>query len=65
MADQLEVDPSYVSRVARDERQSEIVADALRIELRKVIKAMDKRRRHPTSTRKTNGKSGAKKRQSA
>jgi hypothetical protein len=44
VASQLNVDPSYVSRVARSERQSEIVANAIRLELRKIIKTFGKRR---------------------
>lgn len=44
VANQLNIDPSYVSRVARSERHSDIVADALRCELKKIIKTIGKRR---------------------
>jgi hypothetical protein len=43
VASQLNLDPSYVSRVARSERQSEIVENAIRLELRKIINAIGKR----------------------
>ena len=38
VADRLDVDPSYVSRVARSERHSKLVSDALRHELDKIMK---------------------------
>ena len=38
VADRLGVDPSYVSRVARSERHSKPIADALRRELDKIMK---------------------------
>jgi hypothetical protein len=44
VACQLDVDPSYVSRVARRERRSEIVEDALRRELKKIVDNINKRR---------------------
>ena len=40
VASQLDVDPSYVSRVARGERQSEVIEAALQREMRKIIKMM-------------------------
>jgi hypothetical protein len=40
----LDVDPSYVSRVARSERRSKAVADALRRELAKIIRNIRKAR---------------------
>lgn len=43
VAEQLGVDPSYVSRVARDERQSEAVKAALRRELGKIVDSIHKR----------------------
>ena len=38
VARQLDVDPSYVSRIARGERRSEIVQNALRDELNRIIR---------------------------
>lgn len=43
VADRLGVDPSYVSRVARNERDSKSVGDALRRELSKIIKHFGKK----------------------
>ena len=40
VAKQLKVDPSYVSRVARGERQSEEVEKALEKELRRIMSAV-------------------------
>jgi hypothetical protein len=44
VAHQLELDPSYISRVARGERQSKIVESALRRELRKILGQIGKKR---------------------
>jgi hypothetical protein len=40
VADHLDVDPSYVSRVARGERQSEAIEAALEREMRQIMKMM-------------------------
>lgn len=40
VASRLDVDPSYVSRVARGERQSEEVEAALEVEMRQIMKAL-------------------------
>src|SRR5579862_5468954 len=45
VARQLDVDPSYVSRVARGERRSKKIEDALRRELNKIVNYINKRRR--------------------
>jgi hypothetical protein len=37
IADKLDVDPSYVSRVARGERKSEVIEAALRKEMQKIL----------------------------
>jgi len=44
VADRLGLDASYVSRVARGERQSETVEDALRSELHKIAANIAKQR---------------------
>ena len=44
VARQLGVDPSYVSRVARSERKSKAVENALERELEKIMKNTRKRR---------------------
>jgi hypothetical protein len=44
VARQLEVDPSYVSRVARGERQSRKIEDALKRELNKIVQHIKTRR---------------------
>jgi hypothetical protein len=43
VASQFGVDPSYVSRVARDERRSKKVEKGLRRELERILKNFDKR----------------------
>jgi hypothetical protein len=43
VAEQLGVDPSYVSRVARNERNSAKVKAALQRELGKIVDSMNKR----------------------
>lgn len=40
VASQLDVDPSYVSRVARGERKSVVIEAALEREMRKIMKMM-------------------------
>jgi hypothetical protein len=45
VARKLGVDPSFVSRVARRERRSKNVEDALRRELARILKIIDKRDR--------------------
>ena len=52
IARQLGIDPSYVSRVARGERQSELVDNALRQELTKIIN----RARQPDRVTKQKGR---------
>jgi hypothetical protein len=44
VARQLGVDPSYVSRVARGERQSQLVEDALKSNLDQVVQEINKQR---------------------
>jgi hypothetical protein len=44
VARELDVDPSYVSRVARRERRSKIIEDALRRELSKIVENVKNRR---------------------
>jgi hypothetical protein len=62
VASQLGVDPSYVSRVARSERYSKTVEDALRRELNKIIKNFGKRRgRFPRAAGKISAKKEMKK----
>jgi hypothetical protein len=56
---QLHVDPSYVSRVARGERRSKIIQEALRRELIKILVDIKKRRIVPAL--KTSRKKAAKK----
>jgi hypothetical protein len=55
VARKLGVDPSYVSRVARSERQSESVEAALRKELNEIVLGAYKRRKPAgqLATRKT------------
>ena len=48
VAKQLKVDPSYVSRVARGERQSEEVEKALEKELRRIMSAVRVNRNGPS-----------------
>src|ERR1700691_338147 len=45
VASELGVDPSYVSRVARTERRSKAVEEALRRELNKIVENIHKRGR--------------------
>ena len=40
----LGVDPSYVSRVARSERRSKVIEDAMRREVRKIVERVIKQR---------------------
>jgi hypothetical protein len=42
VARQLDLDPSYVSRIARGERESELVDRALRRELNKIVRDVNK-----------------------
>ena len=44
VADRLGVDPSYVSRVARSERRSKVIEDAMRREVRKIVERVIKQR---------------------
>jgi len=44
VARQLDVDQSYVSRVARRERRSKVIEDALRRELSQIVQNINKRR---------------------
>ena len=60
VAHQLNLDPSYVSRVARSERQSEIVANALRREVNRIVQTLSKRR-DGAKKRKRQGQSQHKK----
>jgi len=53
VARQLKVDPSYVSRVARGERQSDAIESSLEKELRKIM-ALVKTNRKGKSQRKAN-----------
>jgi hypothetical protein len=64
VASRLGVDPSYVSRVARRERHSKLVGDALRRELRKIITNFNKQCDSPRKkrARKTGAKRSAKSR---
>ncbi len=48
VARQLDVDPSYVSRVARGERQSEAVVAVLRRELTKIVQYASKWKEGPS-----------------
>jgi len=59
VADQLGVDASYVSRVARSERRSKVVECALLHELNKIAENLNKQRDNPT--RKAAREKGAKK----
>jgi hypothetical protein len=45
VARQMHVDPSYVSRVARGERRSKIIQDALRRELIRILEEIKKTRK--------------------
>jgi transcriptional regulator with XRE-family HTH domain len=45
VARKLNLDPSYVSRIARGERRSESVDRALRLEIRRILKIIAKRKR--------------------
>jgi transcriptional regulator with XRE-family HTH domain len=58
VARKLGVDPSYVSRVARGERQSKLVDTALRRALSKIVLQANKQREGTgrTATRKTGRK---------
>lgn len=56
IATQLDLDPSYVSRVARNERKSEIVADALRREIRRIVQIVSKRSGRSEKSKKTEPK---------
>lgn len=47
VARHLRLDPSYVSRVARGERRSEVVKAALRQEMRRVLRGERTLRRKP------------------
>lgn len=67
MARQLDLDPSYISRVARRERRSKIIEDALRRELSKIVENISKRRgrvarkaAHKKGHRKATKKAGRK-----
>lgn len=53
VASQLNLDPSYVSRVARSERESEIVAEALRRELRRIVQTISNRHDGAKKRKKT------------
>jgi hypothetical protein len=46
VASRLGLDPSYVSRVARGDRQSELVEGALRREISNILKHVEKQRTH-------------------
>ena len=59
VADRLRVDPSYVSRVARSERRSKSVEDALRRELSKILEHVKKQ--NVRLGQKAPGKTSAKK----
>lgn len=50
VASRLNVDPSYVSRVARGERHSPKIASALRSELKEILVDISKGRKKPKST---------------
>jgi hypothetical protein len=52
VAHELKVDPSYVSRVARQERRSVTIEASLKREIRRII-ALIKARRRRTTRRKT------------
>lgn len=67
VARQLDLDPSYISRVARRERRSKIIEDALRRELSKIVENISKRRgrvarkaAHKKGHRKATKKAGRK-----
>jgi transcriptional regulator with XRE-family HTH domain len=45
VARKLNLDPSYVSRIARGERRSESVDRALRLEIRRILQLIAKRKR--------------------
>lgn len=64
VASQLGVDPSYVSRVARSERKSNAVANALERELEKIMKDIQKRARGPVrkTAQATRAKNASRKR---
>jgi hypothetical protein len=45
VARKLKLHPSYISRIARGERRSKSVERALRLEIRKILKLIAKRKR--------------------
>lgn len=53
VARQLKIDPSYVSRVARGERQSQEISEALDTEIRRIAKFMANGGRGAAATKKT------------
>jgi hypothetical protein len=55
----LRLDPSYVSRVARGERESKLVEDGLERELRKIMKIADKQFRPDPKAAESNKRRGA------
>ena len=63
VARQLKVDPSYVSRVARGERQSEEIEAALEHELKRIMRLVSKNHSGPAKAKAA--RSGAKKRSKA
>jgi hypothetical protein len=57
VAHDLGLDPSYVSRVARGERRSEIIEKAIRKEIDKILGALKTSSNRPAKRRNTKKKS--------
>ena len=63
VARQLDLDPSYVSRVARGERQSEAIEAALEREMKRIMRLAGNN--HNSANHNSSNHSGAKKKQVA
>jgi hypothetical protein len=61
VARQLKVDPSYVSRVARGERQSEVIEASLERELKRIMSLVGSSRNGAGRTHTKSSRSGSKK----